>query len=96
MLEIAKQQRWLLDIALGHLTLGRAASSARRRGPSGKGSALWLSRSARFGEGELERLLAAHALFKSRGIEVQVAADLRDGEGDGAEAGGEGLWEALI
>jgi len=25
-------------------------------------------------------------------IEVQIAANLRDGEGAGAEAGGEGLW----
>ena len=52
----------------------------------------WLPRSARFGEGEIESLLAADALFESGGIEVEIAADLPDGEGDGAEAGRESLW----
>lgn len=45
-----------------------------------------------FSEGELEGLLAADALFESRGVEVDIAADLRDGEGDGAQPGLESLW----
>jgi len=47
-------------------------------------------------EGELESLLAADAFFESGGIEVEIAADLRDGQGDGAEAGREGLWFEAI
>ena len=49
-----------------------------------------------FGESELESLLTADALFESRGIEVEIAADLWDGKGDGAEAGGESLWLEAI
>ena len=48
------------------------------------------------GQGELERLLAAHALFEGAGIEVQVAAHLGDLEGEGTQAGGEGFgFEAI-
>ena len=49
-----------------------------------------------FGQGQFEGLLAADALFQGAGIEVQVAADLRDLELDGADAGGEGFgFEAI-
>ena len=49
-----------------------------------------------FGHGEFEGLFAAHAFFQGAGIEVQFAADLRDPEVDGADAGGEGLgFEAV-
>ena len=49
-----------------------------------------------FGECELEGLLTAHALFESRGVELDVAADLRDGKSDVAEAGLESLgFEAV-
>lgn len=44
-----------------------------------------------FGHGEFEGLLGADALFQGAGIEFGFAPDLRDAEGDGAEAAGEGL-----
>ena len=56
-----------------------------------KAPPFWLSRSARFGEGQLESLLAADALFEGRGVELDLAADLRDGKSDVAEAGLESL-----
>src|ERR1035441_5113603 len=49
-----------------------------------------------FGQGQHERLLAAHALFQGAGIEVQAAPDLGDAELDGTDAGGEGFgFEAI-
>src|SRR5450759_602128 len=49
-----------------------------------------------FGQGQHERLLAAHALFQGAGIDVQAASALRDLELDGADAGGEGFgFEAV-
>jgi len=49
-----------------------------------------------FGESEDERLLAADALLEGRRIELNLAAHLRDGEGDGAETGLKGLgFEAV-
>ena len=44
-----------------------------------------------FGHGEFERLLGADAFFQGAGIEGRFAPDLRDAEGDGADAAGEGL-----
>ena len=49
-----------------------------------------------FGQSQLEGLLAADAFFERVGIEVQIAAHLRDLELDRADAGGEGLgFEAV-
>ena len=49
-----------------------------------------------FGERELESLLAADALFESRGVKLDLTADLRDGKSDVAEAGLESLgFEAV-
>ncbi len=49
-----------------------------------------------FGQGQLEGLLAADAFFEGAGIEVQIAAHLRDLELDRAKAGDEGLgFEAV-
>ena len=45
-----------------------------------------------FGQREFEGLLAANALFERRGVELDVAADLRNGESDGTHAGLEGFW----
>jgi len=44
-----------------------------------------------FGEGEFEGLFTAAALFEGGGVEVQIAPDLWNVKGDGAEAGGEGF-----
>jgi hypothetical protein len=44
-----------------------------------------------FGQGKFESLLGTDAFFQGAGIEVGVAPDLRDAEGDGADAAGEGL-----
>ena len=44
-----------------------------------------------FGQGQFEGLLGTEAFFQGAGIEVGVAPDLRDAEGDGADAAGEGL-----
>jgi hypothetical protein len=49
-----------------------------------------------FCQREFEGLFGAAALFEGRGVKLQAAADLRDVEGDGAEAGGEGfVFEAV-
>ena len=45
-----------------------------------------------FSEGEFKSLLAADALFERRRVEVDIAADLRDGESDGAQTCFESLW----
>ena len=48
------------------------------------------------GQGQLEGLFAADALFEGLGIEVQIAAHLGHAELDGANAGGDGLgFEAI-
>ena len=65
----------------------RAAEFFEDGGDFARGDALHVH----LGESELESLLAADALFESGGIEVEIAADLGDGKGDGAKAGGEGL-----
>lgn len=44
-----------------------------------------------FGQSQFESLLAADALFQGGGIEVQIAADLRNGKLDGSDAGGKGF-----
>lgn len=44
-----------------------------------------------FGQCELEGLFAAESFLEGGGVELDVAADLGDVEGDGADAGGEGL-----
>jgi hypothetical protein len=44
-----------------------------------------------FGQGQFERLFTADALLEGGGIEVQIAADLRDLELNGAAAGDEGF-----
>ena len=44
-----------------------------------------------FGHGEFEGLLGADAFFQGAGIEAGFAPDLRDAEGDGADAAGEGF-----
>jgi len=49
-----------------------------------------------FGQGELEGLFGTEAFFEGGRVELQAAADLRDAEGDGAQAGGEGFgFEAV-
>ena len=73
-------------------THGGAAKLFEDGGDFASGDALDIH----FGEGEDERLLAADALLEGRRIEVDLAAHLRDGEGDGAQAGLEGLgFEAV-
>ena len=66
---------------------GGAAEFFEDGGDFARGDALHVH----LGESELESLLAADALFESGGIEVEIAADLGDGKGDGAKAGGESL-----
>ena len=44
-----------------------------------------------FCHGEFERLFGADAFVESTGIEGSLTADLRDAEGDGADAAGEGF-----
>jgi hypothetical protein len=44
-----------------------------------------------FGHGEFEGLFGADAFFEGAGIKVGFAPDLRDAEGDGADAAGEGF-----
>jgi hypothetical protein len=73
-------------------THGGAAEFLENGGDFSCGDALDIH----FGERELEGLLAADAFFESRGVELDVAADLRDGKGDVAQAGLEGLgFEAV-
>ncbi len=43
------------------------------------------------GHGQLEGLFGADALLQGAGIEVEIAPDLGDAKGDGADAAGEGL-----
>ncbi len=69
-----------LDVHLPSLRSALRAACGRR------------SRFARFCQRQGECLLAADALFESRRVELDVAADLRDSESDGAHAGLEGLW----
>ena len=68
-------------------TDGSAAEFFDDRGDFSGGDAL----DVHFGEGEFEGLFTAAALFEGGGVEVQIAADLGDVKGDGAEAGGEGF-----
>jgi hypothetical protein len=44
-----------------------------------------------FSHGEFEGLRRADAFFQGAGIEFSFAPDLRDAEGDGADAAGEGF-----
>lgn len=44
-----------------------------------------------FGESEFEGLFTTAALFEGGGVEVQIAPDLWNVKGNGAEAGGEGF-----
>ena len=49
-----------------------------------------------FGQSQFEGLLAADAFVEGRGIEGDAVADLRDAEGDGGHAGGDGFgFEAV-
>jgi len=49
-----------------------------------------------FGQGKFEGLFGAAAFFEGAGIELQIAADLGDVEGNAAQAGGEGfILEAI-
>lgn len=49
-----------------------------------------------FGQSQFEGLLTAHALVEGGGIEGEAATDLRDAEGDGGHAGGDGFgFEAV-
>ena len=49
-----------------------------------------------FGDGEFESTFAAQALFQSRRIEVDVAADLRDLESEFTQTSGDGFgFEAI-
>lgn len=49
-----------------------------------------------FGQSQLEGLVAADAFFESVGIEVRIAAHLRDLELDRADAGGERLGFEVV
>jgi hypothetical protein len=73
-------------------TDGRAAELFDDGGDFAGGDAL----DVHFCQREFEGLFGAAALFEGGGIKLQAAADLRDVEGDGAEAGGEGfVFEAV-
>ena len=68
-------------------TDGRAAEFLDDRGDFAGGDAL----DVHFSHGEFEGLLRADAFFQGAGIEFSFAPDLRNAEGDGADAAGEGL-----
>ena len=73
-------------------TDGRATEFLDDGGDFAGGDAL----DVHFGHGELEGLLAADAFFQGAGIEFRFAPDLRDAEGDGADAAGEGFGFVAI
>jgi hypothetical protein len=75
--------------AVAHLggTDGGAAEFFDNGGDLAGGNALHVH----FGHGEFEGLLGAEAFSEGGGVEVGFAADLRDAEGDGTDAAGEGF-----
>ena len=81
----------------GALTdLGRANGGAAELLDDGRDFAGGDALDIHLGQGQLERLLAAHPLFQGAGIELQAAPDLRDLELDGANARVEGFgFEAI-
>lgn len=71
---------------------GGAAKLLQNSGDFASGHALHIH----LCESQSESLFAARTTLQSRGVKIDIAADLRDGKSDRPEASGEGLWLEAI
>lgn len=94
---VAPEIEFLIELSGGAADLGRgdlqgAGELAKNGGDSASGNAL----DVHFGNGESQSAFAALTALESRGIKIELAADLRDIDGQFAQAGLKGLWLETI